>query len=239
MLASSHSLKDIFFCPEESNFYSYCLESLVFKNCLGSESIIEFGSGDGSPVIQSLLRTNQFNGVVHGFELNPLACQVAKSRIEKYKLTEYYKIYNRSFFEATKPQATYLISNPPYLPAVDNNIYQPLLHGGTDGITITKQLLSLNYENVLVIVASYSNPAGLIDEALAKNYSVSNFIVSPIQFGPYSSEPKVRDRVRDLRKKNRAFYSENIYLLAGVLFSKESAATGDLSAELLKLMTCL
>ncbi|HCF26214.1 MAG TPA: SAM-dependent methyltransferase, partial [Cyanobacteria bacterium UBA11049] len=29
MLTSSQPLKEVFFCPEESNFYSYCLETLV------------------------------------------------------------------------------------------------------------------------------------------------------------------------------------------------------------------
>jgi methylase of polypeptide subunit release factors len=238
MLTSSQPLKDVFFCPEESNFYSHCLETLVLKNCFNSESIIEFGSGDGSPVIKSLLRT-EFEGTIHGFELNSLACQVANSKIKEYKLNGKYIIHNRCLFDSAKPDATYLVSNPPYLPALDNNIYQPLLHGGIEGITVTKQLLSLNYQNVLVLVSSYSNPEGLINYALAKDYYVSDFMISPLQFGYYSSEPKVRDRIKELQRNNRAFYSKNIYLLAGVLFTKESASTGDLSTELVKLMTSL
>jgi methylase of polypeptide subunit release factors len=238
MLTSSQPLKDVFFCPEESNFYSHCLETLVLKNCFNSESIIEFGSGDGSPVIKSLLRT-EFEGTIHGFELNSLACQVANSKIKEYKLNGKYIIHNRCLFDSAKPDATYLVSNPPYLPALDNKIYQPLLHGGIEGITVTKQLLSLNYQNVLVLVSSYSNPEGLINYALAKDYYVSDFMISPLQFGYYSSEPKVRDRIKELQRNNRAFYSKNIYLLAGVLFTKESASTGDLSTELVKLMTSL
>lgn len=238
MLTSSQPLKDVFFCPEESNFYSHCLETLVLKNCFNSESIVEFGSGDGSPVIKSLLRT-EFEGTIHGFELNNLACQVANSKIKEYKLSGKYIIHNRCLFDSAKPDATYLVSNPPYLPALDNNIYQPLLHGGIEGITVTKQLLSLNYQNVLVLVSSYSNPEGLINYALAKDYYVSDFMISPLQFGYYSSEPKVRDRIKELQRNNRAFYSKNIYLLAGVLFTKESASTGDLSTELVKLMTSL
>lgn len=238
MLTSSQPLKDVFFCPEESNFYSQCLETLVFKNCLNSESIIEFGSGDGSPVIKSLLRTN-FDGTIHGFELNSLACQVANLKIKEYKLRDKYIIHNGCLFDSAKPDATYLVSNPPYLPALDNKIYQPLLHGGIEGITVTKQLLSLDYQNVLVLVSSYSNPQGLINYALGKDYYVSDFMISPLQFGYYSSEPKVKDRIKELRRNNRAFYSQNIYLLAGVLFTKESASTGDLSTELVKLMTSL
>lgn len=238
MLTTSEPLKDVFFCPEESNFYSHCLETLVLNNCFNSESILEFGSGDGSPVIKSLLRT-EFEGIIHGFELNSLACQVAKSKIKEYKLSDRYIIHNRCLFDSTRPDATYLVSNPPYLPALDNNIYQPLLHGGVEGITVTKQLLSLNYPNVLVLVSSYSNPQGLINYALANGYFVSDFAISPLQFGYYSSEPKVKDRIQELRRNNRAFYSKNIYLLAGVLFTKKSASTGDLSTELVKLMTSL
>ncbi|NES97998.1 MAG: hypothetical protein F6K32_22920 [Desertifilum sp. SIO1I2] len=68
---------------------------------------------------------------------------------------------------------------------------------------------------------------------------VSDFTVSPMPFGYYSSEPKVKDRIQALRRDKRAFYSQNLYLLAGVLFSRKSTETDDLSNELLKLMTCL
>lgn len=238
MITSSKSLKDIFFCPEESNFYSHCLETLVLNKCVNSESIIELGSGDGSPVINSLLRTN-FNGIVHGFEMNPLSCEAAEAKIEEYGLSDKYIIHNKSFFDSSKPQADYLISNPPYLPALDNKINQPLLHGGIDGITLTKQLLSLNYENALLMVSSYSNPEGLIDYAITKGYCIANFVITPLAFGYYSSELKVKNRIEELRKNNMAFYSENIYLLAGVLFTKQDKCKVNLSAELLKLITAL
>jgi methylase of polypeptide subunit release factors len=238
MITSSKTLKDVFFCPEESNFYSHCLETLVLQNCVSSESIIELGSGDGIPVISSLLRA-KFNGIVHGFEMNPLSCEAAEAKIEEYGLSDKYIIHNKSFFDSSKPQAEYLISNPPYLPALDNKIYQPLLHGGIDGITITKQLLALDYENALLMVSSYSNPEGLIDYAITRGYSIANFIVSPLTFGYYSSEPKVKSRIEELRKNNMAFYSKNIYLLAGVLFTKRDKAKVDLSTELVQLMTAL
>lgn len=238
MLTSSNALKTIFFCPEESNFYAHCLETLVLKNCFNSETIIEFGSGDGSPVIQSLLRTN-FDGIIHSFELNDSAYQTALSKIKQYNLTDKYKIHNRCLFNSAKLTADYLISNPPYLPALDNKIYQPLLHGRIDGISITKKLLSLDYQNILVLVFSYSNPENLINHAKMKDYLVSDFILSSIQFGYYTLEPKVLNRIKELRRSNRAFYSKNIYLLAGVLFTKKTKYAVDLSTELMKLMTSL
>lgn len=238
MLLSSKPLKDIFFCPEESNFYAHSIETLVLNNCLGSESIVEFGSGDGSPVIQALLRTN-FEGVIHGFELNRLASEAAQAKIDKYKVSQHYKIHNKCLFDASQPKAEFLISNPPYLPALDNNIYQPLLHGGIDGITVTKKLLELGYTNVLVMASSYSNPIGLINYARSIDYSVSNFIVSPLKFGYYSSEPKVKNWIVEMQKSNLAFYSSDIYLLAGVLFTKQQKNEVDLSTELLQLLTAL
>jgi len=238
MLTSPRPLKDIFFCPEESDFYSSCFENLVLRTCTGSESIVEFGSGDGSPIIKSLMRTD-FAGSIQGFELNPLACEAANSKIREYKLSHCYVVHNRCLFKAARPDGAYLISNPPYLPALDNDIYQPLLHGGSEGISITKKLLSLAYQNVLVLISSYSNPEGLVNYALLQDYCVSDFMVSPIEFGYYSCDPKVKSRIQDLQKSNRAFYSKNIYLLAGVLFTKKAAAEKDLSTELIQLMTCL
>jgi methylase of polypeptide subunit release factors len=150
-------MKDIFFCPEESNFYSNCLENFVFRNCQNSESIVEFGSGDGSPVINSLLR-NKFDGVIQGFELNTSAWKAANSTIDEYNLTNKYIIHNSCLFSSSQPDAEYLVANPPYIPAPDDDIYMPLLFGGIDGATLTNDLLLLDYQNVLVLVSSFSNP---------------------------------------------------------------------------------
>jgi methylase of polypeptide subunit release factors len=231
-------MKDIFFCPEESKFYSQCLETMVLNQCHNSESLVEFGSGDGSPVINSLLRT-RFDGLIHGFEINSSAWKAANSTIEEYNLGDKYVIHNQSFFDSSRPQAEYLISNPPYLPAPDDDIYMPPLHGGIDGSTLTKKLLSLGYDNVLLMISSFSDPEGTINLAIAKGYSVSDFVVVPLPFGYYSSEPKVRNTITELRKNNKAFYSDKIYFLAGVLFKKQQDSSQDLSTELVQVMTAL
>lgn len=238
MLTSTKPLKDIFFCPEESNFYSYCLEALVLNRDNSSQTIVEFGSGDGLPVILSLLRT-KFTGIIHGFEVNESACEVAEAKIAEYGLSSKYIVHHQSLFDYASVKADYLISNPPYLPALDNKIYQPLLHGGTEGISVTKKLLTLGYNNVLVMLSSYSNPRGIVEYAIANNYCVSDFIISPLSFGYYSSEPKVRSRIAELRASDRAFHSKNVYLLAGVLFTQQHKEVIDLSTELLQVMTSL
>ncbi|BAY98797.1 hypothetical protein NIES37_27490 [Tolypothrix tenuis PCC 7101] len=231
-------MKDIFFCPEESNFYSNCLETLVLRNCQNPECIVEFGSGDGSPVINSLLR-NQFEGVIQGFELNTSAWKAANLTIDEYHLTNKYIINNSCLFQSDKPEGKYLVANPPYLPAPDKDIYMPLLFGGIDGATITNNLLALGYENVLVLVSSFSNPTSTISQAQEHGYVVNNFVVLPLKFGYYSSEPKVKNHIEELRRHKMAFYSGDYYFLAGVLFSKCQQDTPDLSKELAQVMTSL
>ncbi|NJL19623.1 MAG: SAM-dependent methyltransferase [Leptolyngbyaceae cyanobacterium SM1_3_5] len=234
--SAEKSLREVFFCPEESNFYSYCLESMVLNNRVDRDAIVEFGSGDGSPVIKALLRSD-FNGKVHGFELNASACKIAIARAQEYELDQHYQLYNASFFEADRPIASVIISNPPYLPAIDNKLYQPLLHGGIDGITITKKLLELGYDEALMMVSSYSNPKGLVDFAAQQGYCVSNFLVSPLPFGYYSSDPKVKSRIAEMREQQEAFYSSQMYCLAGVLFSQRCEM--DLTEEFLQVITAL
>jgi methylase of polypeptide subunit release factors len=236
--AQALSENDVFFCPEESYFYSNCLERFVLSACLDSERVVEFGCGDGTPVIHALIR-NSFPSTIHGYDLNQPACQVAKSHINKYKLKNQYIIHNESFFDADRPEAEYLIANPPYLPAPDDDIQMPLLRGGNDGSGITRQLLSLDYPTVLLMISSYSNPIDTIEHAIDHGYYVADFMISPLQFGYYSSEPKVKNCIQTLKQHRQAFYSDNIYFLAGVLFRKQHRTAIDLSAELLKVMTTL
>ena len=235
----SYSPNVVFFCPEESQFYAQCIEKMVLNQCFEQEEVIEFGAGEGSPVISSLLKS-QFTGTIHGYELNPVSSKLAQERISQYNLNNKYQIHNQCFFEGfRKSQATYLIANPPYLPALDNDICMPALHGGIDGAGITMQLLSMGCENVLLMISAYSNPVETIEHALNQGYQVVDFMISPLQFGYYSSEPKVRQRIEELKKQGKAFYSENVYFLAGVLFKKQSLYNVDLSSELLKVMKAL
>jgi Methyltransferase small domain len=242
--SNHHSPDEVFFCPEESHFYSQCLEKMVFNHCSAADQVIEFGSGDGSPVIHSLLRTS-FKGLVQGYELNPTACQVAQARIQQYRLEHQYVVHNQCFFEGwQQSSANYLIANPPYLPAPDNDICMPALHGGWDGAVITRSLFATGCRHILSLISAYSNPVETIEYALAQGYQVVDFMVSPLKFGYYSSESKVKDTIAALRQERKAFYSRDIYLLAGVLFKQQTQdesssadLSADLSTELLHLMT--
>lgn len=235
----SYSPNEVFFCPEESQFYSQCLEKMVLNACTSDERVIEFGTGDGSPVISALLKT-RFTGMIHGYELSPSAAEMARTRVQQYQLEPQYVIHNRCFFEGLQATAAQiLIANPPYIPAPDDDICLPALHGGVDGATITKRLLETDCAQVLLMISAYSNPIETVEWAIAQNYAITNFMVTPLQFGYYSSEPKVKDWIIELRKHGKAFYSPNIYFLAGVLFEKRDRAQMDLSNELLKVMTAL
>ncbi|WP_069789486.1 methyltransferase [Cyanobacterium sp. IPPAS B-1200] len=230
--------QEIFFCPEESLFYAQCLEKMVLNVEQDFTSVIEFGAGDGTPVINCLLK-KEFNGFINGYELNSEACEVARFRIERHNLNRKYVVHNTCFFKNRKFKDNCLISNPPYLPAVDNNIYLPSLHGGIDGSSITKRLLSLDCHSAMLMISAYSDPVGIIEYAIAQGYQVDDFIASPMSFGYYSSEPKVSQRITELHRHYKAFYSPNIYILAGVLFKKCHNLKADLSTELIKIMTAL
>ncbi len=234
-----YSPDKVFFCPEESQFYAQCIEKMVLMDCTSDQTIIEFGAGDGSPVISSLLKY-PFEGLIQGYELNANACQLAQSRAQQYRLTNQYQVYNQCFFEGFRQAAaTYLIANPPYIPAADNQICMPALHGGVDGATITMRLLSLGCPNALLMISAYSNPVETIEHAIAEGYQVVDFMISPLQFGYYSSEPKVKQQIQQLQKAGKAFYSPKIYFLAGVKFKQRSPYNVDLSNELIKAMTAL
>ncbi|MEB3310589.1 MAG: SAM-dependent methyltransferase [Snowella sp.] len=229
---------DFFFCPEESQFYAQCLEKMVFSQCDPGSKVIEFGAGDGSPVISALLKSLSL-GIVHGYELNLSAAQVARSRIEQYGLIPHYQIHNQCFFEAAPRCADYLIANPPYLPAPDDDLYMPALHGGRDGASITKKLLSMGCNKAMLMISAYSNPIETVEHAIAAGYQVVDFLLSPLPFGYYSREPKVQKTIMTLREKGKAFYSNHIYFLAGVLFQQKHPNQMDLSEEFLKVMTVL
>ena len=231
---------DIFDYPEESLFYSHCVEMMVLNRCNPSEILVEFGSGDGMPIISAIHRS-KFKGVVQGYEINEAAYRLSVSNIEENRLEENYIIHNRCLFDNNLQESRkkYLVSNPPYLPAPNNKICLPFIYGGHNGAEVTKQAIDLDFETVLLIISSYSSPESIIRHALLKGYHVSDFIISPTKFGHYSSEPVVRSTIEKLRQNNTAFFSENIYLLAGTLFQKQWKAENNLASELIKLMKAL
>ena len=55
-------------------------------------------------------------------------------------------MHNSCFFKgAASMDATWLIANPPYIPAEDDSILMPALHGGEDGANLTRVRLRLSW----------------------------------------------------------------------------------------------
>jgi hypothetical protein len=232
--------KEVFVCLEESAFYAQCLRMLLTGHCQASSVIHEFGSGDGMPMIQAVIGSS-FQGEIHGYEINGVSWNQASSWIRHHKMEARYIVHHASFFEDfKKPCASTLVTNPPYLPSwTDDCLYIKALFGGTDGSMVSRKLLSLKYPTVLLMVSSFSNPSGLLQYAGELGYSVVDFLVRPLIFGRYSSQPEVKSRINELRLENKAFYSKHYYLLAGVVFQKNNQADKELSAELMAVMRSL
>jgi len=192
------------------------------------------------PMIQAVLNTS-FQGVIHGYEINDISWKQANSRIRNHQMETRYFVHHASFFDACKkPCASTLVTNPPYLPAwTDDCLYIKALFGGTDGSMISRKLLSLEYPTVLLMISSFSNPAGLLRYAGEQGYSVVDFLARPLSFGCYSSQPEVKKRINELRREHKAYYSEHYYLLAGVVFQKQNHADKELYAELMAIMRSL
>ncbi|EFJ44305.1 hypothetical protein VOLCADRAFT_33370, partial [Volvox carteri f. nagariensis] len=214
---------EVFQCQEESLFYSQVLEKMLPIAAADSErplKVVEFGTGDGKPVINAL-NVTRLGCVVYGFELNPISAGLARDNAAAFGMSERYQV-GTSAPNSPTAGAVCLIANPPYLPAPNSDILMPELHGGVDGGELTRSLLSLGFPYAVLLLSSFSNPASLLRHAAAEGYRVVDFQVTPLSFGIYSSEPKVRSWIAAMKARGEAFYRGNIYVLAGVLFEKKS-----------------
>jgi hypothetical protein len=232
-----------FVCPEESMRYAGALEQLVFsrlRNVKERPTIIEFGSGTGSPVISAIMNSN-FMGVVHGWEINPDAAEEADELIERFGLTKQYIIHNMSYFKSRRiPKAEYLIANPPYLPCENGALLTlPELWGGVNGNDVSKKLLSCGYKNVFLEVSSYSNPIDLIVHAMNLGYKLVDFQITQMPFGIYSRQDIVQKRIQEMKSSGKAFFSDNCYLVGSAFFTKSSDENRDLSQDFLACLTSL
>ncbi len=233
-----------FNCPEESQRYAIALEHLVFsrlRNGHSSPNIDEFGSGTGEPVIQAI-RNSRFSGIVHGYEINPDASETAKRHIEESGLAQRYVVHTASFFESKHSQSDYLIANPPYLPCIEADRKRLILSdlcGGKEGTHVSEQLLSSGYLNVFLEVSSYSNPVALIKYAQQRGYRISDFMVVPLEFGVYSNQDFVKERILKMREAGRAFCSDSHYLVGSALFTKGANEKLDLSPNFLAALTSI
>jgi hypothetical protein len=110
----------------------------------------------------------------------------------------------------------------------------PELWGGVRGNDLMLQLLKSGYDNVLAAVASYSDPETTVRTAEDLGYRVANFLAVGLDFGPYSSEPKVRDHIKDLVSSGYGWADDDGYMVAVALFTRTADIPGDRVDQLLK-----
>jgi hypothetical protein len=65
-------------------------------------------------------------------------------------------------------------------------------------------------------------------------YRVANFLAMGLDFGAYSSEPKVRDHIRRLCAEGRGWAGDDEYMVAVALFTRNPDVPGDRADQLLR-----
>jgi len=63
---------------------------------------------------------------------------------------------------------------------------------------------------------------------------VANFLAMGLDYGRYSSEPKVRDHIRQLCAEGRGWAGVDDYMVAVALFTQDPDIPGDRGTQLLK-----
>ncbi|RBY81456.1 methylase [Blastococcus sp. TF02-09] len=229
-----------FSSADESAHYGFsvCMLLEQYRDQLGWErdGVVELGSGDAtaiSDVVASLPGLR-----VRGFDISAPSVEKARQNIRARGVEERYTVELGDFFDQADasggPQISTVISNPPYIPAPDRDILMPELWGGVRGNDLVLQLLKAGYDNVIAAVASYSDPVATVRTAEDAGYRVANFLAMGLDYGPYSSEPKVRDHIRRLCAEGRGWAGEDEYMVAVALFTRNPDVPGDRADQLIR-----
>jgi methylase of polypeptide subunit release factors len=229
-----------FSSADESAHYGFsvCMLLEQYRDALRweEEGVVELGSGDATAIAGVL---ESLPGLrVRSWDISAPSVDKARANIAARGLSDRYTVELGDFFDqadsAGGPPVSTVIANPPYIPAPDRDILMPELWGGVHGNDLMLQLLKAGYENVIAAVASYSDPAATVATAGDLGYRVANFLAMALDFGPYSSEPKVAEHIRRLCDEGRAWAAEDGYMVAVALFTKNPDIPGDRADQLLK-----
>jgi methylase of polypeptide subunit release factors len=229
-----------FSSADESAHYGFsvCMLLEQYRDQLGweREGVAELGSGDAtaiSDVVASLPGLR-----VRGFDISAPSVEKARDNIRARGVDDRYTVEMGDFFDQADasggPQIATVISNPPYIPAPDRDILMPELWGGVHGNDLVMQLLKAGYDNVVTAVASYSDPVATVRTAEDAGYRVANFLAMGLDYGTYSSEPKVRDHIRRLCDEGRGWAGDDEYMVAVALFTRNPEVPGDRADQLLR-----
>src|SRR3954465_15149199 len=213
------------------------------------DGVVELGTGDATAiadVVRSLpgLRVRSYDISAppgrgcRSYDLSAPSVETARANIAARGVSDRYTAEVGDFFDQADSSGgaavSTVISNPPYIPAPDRDILMPELWGGVHGNDLILQLLKAGYDNVIAAVASYSDPAETVRTAGDLGYRVINFLAMGLDFGTYSSEPKVRDHIRRLCAEGRGWVGEDEYMVAVALFTRNPDVPGDRADQLLR-----
>jgi len=200
------------------------------------EGVVELGTGDATAIADVVRSLPDLR--VRSFDISAPSVEAARANIAERGVSDRYTVELGDFFDqadaAGGPPVSTVISNPPYIPAPDGDILMPELWGGVRGNDLMLQLLKAGYDNVIAAVASYSDPLETVRIAGDLGYRVGNFLAMGLDFGRYSSEPKVRDHIRHLCAEGRGWAGENEYMVAVALFTRNPEVPGDRADQLLR-----
>jgi methylase of polypeptide subunit release factors len=201
-----------------------------------AEEVVELGTGDATAIADVVGTLPDLR--VRSFDISATSVEAARANIAERGVADRYTVELGDFFDQAdsvggQPVST-VISNPPYIPAPDRDILMPELWGGEYGNDLMLQLLKAGYDNVIAAVASYSDPGSTIATASDVGYRVANFLAMGLDYGAYSSEPKVREHIRRLCAAGRGWAEEDGYMVAVALFTRNPDVPGDRAGQLLK-----
>jgi predicted RNA methylase len=233
---SSSMLPSVFSSVDESAHYGASVGMLLgrYREQLrwDEDGVVELGSGDASAIAATVQALPGLR--VRGFDISAESVERARRTTAERGVADRYTVEAGDFFDRTAGTAVRTaIANPPYIPAPDRDILMPELWGGVRGNDLVLRLLRAGFEDVLVAVASYADPVGTVTAAASLGYRVVNLLAMGLDYGPYSSEPKVAAHIRRLVAEGHAWAGERGYMVAVTLFSRDAGLPGDRAAELL------
>jgi hypothetical protein len=238
--SGNHVVDGFFDCAEESAHYAFSVQLLLTQYATvlpwRTEGVAELGSGDARAIAHVVRALPGLS--VHGTDISATSVDRARQTIDGLGVADRYTVELGDFFGwARSPagrQVSTVIANPPYIPAPDGDILMPELWGGWYGNDLALQLLEVGFEHLLVALPSYSDPAGTLAAAGGLGYRVANFLAMGLDYGTYSSEPKVRDHIRRICREGRGWTGDDEYMVAVALFTQDPDIPGDRSAQLLR-----
>jgi methylase of polypeptide subunit release factors len=235
-----------FSSADESAHYGFsvCLLLEQYRAQLrwGEEGVVELGTGDATAIADVVANLPELR--VASFDISESSVLAARANIAARGVDDRYTVELGDFFDradsAGGAAASTVIANPPYIPAPDRDILMPELWGGVHGNDLVLQLFKAGYENVITAVASYSDPVATVRTAGDLGYRVANFLAMALDYGRYSSEPKVQAHIRRMCAEGRAWAADDGYMVAVALFTRNPDVAGDRAEQLLRsLQFCL